>query len=294
VLGEALALLAALTWSVSVILFRRSEAVPPLAMNLFKNVTATVLLAITLLATGDHVDWQRPADDWLRLAASGVLGIAIADTMVFVALRRLGPGLLAIVDCAYAPIVLGLSVLFLDEPVGLGLVAGAGLVAFGVMLGTGGGAALPEAEGAARARLVGVLVGVLGITSMGVGVVLAKPVLARGSLIEITLIRLVAGVAAQLAWMAVVPSARAALRVFVPSRTWRTLVPAAFLSSYVALLFWLGGFKWAPASVAAVLNQMASVFTLLLARLLLGERLSRRKAVGAATAVAGALVVLLS
>ena len=49
-LGEACALGAALCWSVSLILFKSSDEVSPLAMNLFKNVVAIALLTLTLLA----------------------------------------------------------------------------------------------------------------------------------------------------------------------------------------------------------------------------------------------------
>jgi drug/metabolite transporter (DMT)-like permease len=58
------------------------------------------------------------------------------------------------------------------------------------------------------------------------------------------------------------------------------------------MLLWLGGFKWALASTASVLNQLSSVFTIVLARVFLAEPLSRRRAVGGAVAVAGALGVL--
>src|SRR5262245_9762522 len=112
-LGESLALGAALVWSTSIILFKRSEAIRPLGMNLFKNVVGIALLGVTLLAMGRGLDTQRPAGDWIRLAVSGVLGIAVADTLVLTALRRLGPALLAIVDCVYAPTIVLVSVIFL-------------------------------------------------------------------------------------------------------------------------------------------------------------------------------------
>jgi len=72
-LGEMMALGAALTSSVSVILFKRSEAISPLGLNLFKNVADTILLAVTLVLLGEGMDLERSTEDWLRLAASGVL-----------------------------------------------------------------------------------------------------------------------------------------------------------------------------------------------------------------------------
>jgi len=289
--GEALALGAALTWSLSVILFRRSEAISPLGMNLFKNAIGIVLLAVTLVGAGQSMDFQRPAEDWLRLVASGVLGIGFADTLIFMALRRLGPGLLAIVDTVYAPVIVVLSVLFLDEHIDGSFLVGAAAVVLGVLLASTGGPRVPVGE-APPGRRMGIFLGVVGIAAMGVGVILAKPVLARGSLPEVTLIRLVAGALSQLVWIGLVPKQRTALLAFKPGPAWRTLVPAGVLGAYVSLLLWLGGFKWADASVAAVLNQMSTVFTIVLARVVLGEVLGRRKAAGAAIAVFGAVVIM--
>jgi drug/metabolite transporter (DMT)-like permease len=293
-LGEALALAAAATWAVSVILFKRSEAISPQGMNLFKNVCAAALLAATLPLIGGSIDWQRSSDDWWRLVASGVLGIAIADTLVFVALRRLGASLLAVVDCAYAPVIVGMSVLFLGERVGISFAFGAVLVVGGVLLAV----RKPPRHVADTVAhdwkhlAGGIAYGVTGIVSMAIGVILAKPVLERSGLVEVTFVRLLAGIAGQLLWLAFVQRDRTAFAAFRPSPVWRTLVPASVLGSYVAMLLWLGGFKWAHASVAAVLNQMSAVFTIVLARVVLGEPLNPSRALGSAAAVAGAIIVL--
>jgi drug/metabolite transporter (DMT)-like permease len=291
-LGESLALGAALVWSVSVVLFRQSEAVTPLGMNLFKNTLGTALLAATALVLGQAMDWHRPIADWLMLGTSGVLGIGIADTLIFMALRRLGPGRLAIVDCVYAPVIVLFSVLFLDEHVGPAFLVGAVLVVGGVFLGTVATTGGPRPVQDRAAIAVGVVLGLSGIVAMAVGVMLAKRVLERSSLVDVTLVRLVAGVSSQLVWIALVPSERSAFAAFRPSAAWRTLVPASVLSAYVSMLLWLGGFKWASASTAAVLNQMSTVFTIVLARLVLGEPLTRRRALGGLMAVSGAVIVL--
>jgi drug/metabolite transporter (DMT)-like permease len=110
----------------------------------------------------------------------------------------------------------------------------------------------------------------------------------------VTGVRLAAGLVGQLVWIGFDARQRVALQAFVPSPAWRTLIPASFLGSYVAMFLWLGGFKWASVSVASVLNQLASVFTLILARIVLKEHVSGRKALGAAVAVAGATWVLLT
>ncbi len=304
-LGELCALGAAVTWALSVILFKRSEQVSPAAMNLFKNVVALLLLLATMPLFQVGFLQQRSIADWLWLELSGVLGIALADTLMLTALRRLGASLFAVVECIYAPVMVALSVLVLDEALTQALVMGAALGVGGVLYAlterppeaspTHEDSAAPSApREPIRGRLGAVALGISGIVSMGIGVVIAKPILEGSHLIEVTTVRLAAGVVVQLLWVLLWPSQRGVLRVFWPSRTWRTLVPASVLGTYLAMLLWLGGFKWAQASNASVLNQASSVFTIGLAWLILGERVSRRRVAGAAMALAGAVVVMLA
>lgn len=279
-------------WSVSLILFKGTEGVSPQSMNLFKNVVALVLLALSMLALGVPIDTSRSGEDWSKLIVSGVLGIAVADTLTFMALRRLGAGLLAVVDTAYAPTMVFMSVLALGERLSIAFIVGGGLVLAGVLI------AVLEASsrggGDGLARRDGVLLGVVGIVVMGLGVVLSKPLVERGNLFEVSAIRLAAGVVGQLLWLGIVPSQRSALSILKPGRSWRRLGPAAFLSAYLSMLLWLGGFKWTSASRASVLNQMTTVFTIVLARVLLGESLTARRAAGATAAACGALLVLMA
>ena len=285
-LGEALALTCAVTWALSVILFKRSEQVSPQALNLFKNVVGIILLVLTMPIMGLSIDWSRPSADWWALIASGAIGIGIADTAFFMALRRLGAGLVAVVECVYAPTIVILAVIFLGEELGWSFAAGAALVIGGVLL-----AVLEEIKVPKKGIAAGVALSMFGVFCMAIGVVLAKGPLERGALVEVTLIRLVAGIATQLVW--IVPFERSALAVLKPSPVWRTLMPAAVLGAYISMLFWLGGFKYADASVAAVLNQLSTVFTMLFAWALLKEKPSGRRLLGGLIAVAGAVVVLL-
>ena len=293
-MGEILALSAAMSWAVSVILFKRSESISPGGINLYKNVVATILLFITMLVIGDWFVLDRSSEDWWRLCISGVLGIAIADTLFFMALRRLGAGLLAIVDCVYAPMLVIGSIVVLGEPVTVPFVAGGLLVIGGVVFATTDKKILETVQGLSRQDLrYGVVLGVGGIAFMVAGILLVKPALDSGGLVEVSLIRLIVGVAAQLAWIAIRPQQYKTLHVLRPQRVWKTLFPAAFLGTYISMLLWIGGFKWANASVAAVLNQMSVIFIILLARFFLAEPLTQRRLLGALGAIAGAILVLI-
>ena len=286
ILGASLALGSAAIWAVSVILFKKSEAASPTALNLYKNTSASILLLLTLVFTGVELDGLSTHDVML-LSISGILGISLADTLVFTALRKLGASMLSIVDLLYAPTITLLSVLFLGESLSPMFALGALLIVGGVAIAT-----IQRSADVPKELWPGIGAGVAGIITMAIGVVIAKPVLAHAPLVEVTTIRLIAGVVGQLGWIALVPRHRDALAILRPSKVWITLLPASVLGAYLAMLLWLGGFKYADASLASILNQMAAVFVLILARIFLGEELGLRRSLGAACALAGAVVVV--
>lgn len=290
--GELCALLAPLAWSVAVILYKRSAELPALSMNLFKNGLAVVLLGLTMLAAGIEFPAHRTLEDWGRLAGSGVIGLAIGDTLLFAGLSRIGAARLAVVDTIYAPLMVFLSWAVLGEPLGASFLAGAGAVVAGIALANAPSGPVDQSPADARQLVIGSLLTATSITCTCVGVVLAKPALASGHLVEITWTRLAAGLVAQGLVVLVTGRWRDASQAFTRRDLWPYMLPGAFVGTYLSLMLWLGGFKWGRASVASVLNQMATVYMLALARLWLGEPLRRRQVGGAFLAACGALWIV--
>lgn len=291
--GEICALGCAFLWAGATVLFRKSgESVPPHALNLFKCVIALLLLGPTMLALGTQL---RPAGvslgDWLRLAASGALGIAVADTLFFASLNRLGAGRSAIVNCLYAPLVVLAAALVLGEPVGGALLVGVALMVVGILLESN-----PFARGGARltrADQLGMLQGALSMLAMAIGIVLAKPVLERVELVWATTVRIAAGAALLGLWCLPARRRGDVVAAFKPSRAWRWTLSGSFLGTYLAMLVWLAGIKYTTAGVASVLTQTSTLLVPLLAAPTLGEPLTRRKVVAVCLGFAGAVVATL-
>jgi drug/metabolite transporter (DMT)-like permease len=89
------------------------------------------------------------------------------------------------------------------------------------------------------------------------------------------------------------PRRREFLAVFRPSRAWRFSLPAAFLGSYLALMFWIAGMKYTEVGVAAILNQSSTILVLILAAVFLKEPFTRRKLMACSLALAGIVLVTL-
>jgi drug/metabolite transporter (DMT)-like permease len=275
-----------------VLLKLAGETVSPLALNLFKNTLALVLLVATLLLLPGAFDGLRtcpPRDFWI-LSFSGVIGIGVADTLFLAALRRLGVGLISVVECTYCPFVLLFSAVLLAEPLTLSHYVGMSLIVGGVLIAS----RHPPPLGRTRREIIiGLLLGAGAMALMCFGIVLAKPALDdRGfPLIAGTTLRLAAGTLplAVLAWAS--PKRREYFSVFKVKPNWKWMVPGSILGTYVAMIFWVAGFKYADAAVAGILNQTSIVFALILASVFLKEHLTRRKLLAIVLAASGVLIV---
>lgn len=288
-MGELLALVTAVAWAAAVILFARSgEHVPPLSLNLFRVSVGAVLLLPTLLLSGGRLWGVAPPGDYLILIGSGVIAIAISDTLFHMCLNRVGAGITAIVDCLYAPLVVLLAFGFIGERLRAWQIVGMLLVLASIVVTS---RARPPAGSTTRGLLAGIGVGLLAMLTLAVGIVMAKPVLDRSPVLWATTVRQLGALGALAVTLPFVPGGRAALAVFRPVASWRYTLSGAFLGSYVALILWIAGMKYAQAGVAAILNQTSTVFILVFAAFFLEEPFTRRKAVAVLLAVAGILVV---
>lgn len=292
-LGKTLALLAPIAWSFAIIMFRVTGLkVPPLALNLFKSVLAVVLFTLTILVLGGDFTGGASGHQIHVLIWSGIIGISVADTLFFMCLNRVGAGLQAIVNTSYSPIIITLSVVFLGERLGAIQALGAGLIVSAVLI-----IAWVRRDRAAAERVphrtAGILFGLGGDLTQGVAIVMVKPFLHEVGLVEATWWRLIGGLAISMVMIWFLPGQRGTLRTLLDRSAWPIMIGASFVGTYLSLLFWMGGMKYADASIAAALNQTATLFTFLLAVLILKEPVTRRRLAGLALGAVGVLMVTL-
>lgn len=290
-LGELYSLAASLCWAVAVILLKKSgESLPPFALNLVKNGLCLAALGLTLLVMGPRQPPSMPPLLLAQTLISGALGIAVADTLYFRALNAIGAARMGVIGTAYSPGVILLAALFLGERLSPLQLGGVALTLAGIMLVTYTRAA--DAIDAAVLRQ-GALLGVLSVALMAVGVVLAKPVLETQDFLWVVFLRVAAGVALMLGIATVRHEWSGLAAAYRAVRHWPAVIAGSLMSSYVALLFWLAGYKYADASIAAVINELAAIFIVGLAAWLLRERVTARQLGGGALALTGVLVVVL-
>lgn len=288
-LGEFFALATAVIWGCAVIFLKKSgETVSPFDLNLFRVVISTPLLVLTVLLAGQSLTLQAPASDYLILFASGIIGIAISDTLFHQGLNRVGAGIAAIVDSLYSPFVVLTAFLMLGERLAPKQFVGMALVMAGVLV----AARHDPPKGVTRRQLaVGVTCGIFAMATVAFGIVLAKPVLNRSPVLWATTMRQIGALAVMFPAAMISGRRRETLAVFRPTRGWRFSLPATLLGSYLALICWVAGMKYTLAGAAAILNQTSTIYVLLLATLFLKEPFTLKKIVACAMAVAGILLI---
>ena len=289
-LGEASALLTAIVWAIAVILFKKSgESVHPIALNLFKNLLAILLILPTMWLMGSTLFRSVPAGEYLLLIASGAIGIGLADSMFLKSLNLLGAGLTAIVDYLYSPFIIGLSMLWLGERLDILQFVGVAMIISAVLT-----AMREKGRGliSTRNMVWGLLWGVGGLFLMAVGIIMIKPLLERSPLLWATEVRLAGGILVLVLVLLFHPGRRTVISSLLTSRSWKYTLSGSFAGSYLAMILWLTGMKFAPASVAAPLNQTSNIFIFIFAALFLREPINSRRIAGIVLGVVGVFMVM--
>lgn len=296
VFGQLSALSAAFVWAFALILFKTSgERVRPIPLNVFKNCIGLTLFGATLgiqaLSGYDH-GWSRveqlSRSQLLVLAVSGILGIAVADTLVFYGLNLAGVGMTIMVDCIYTPSIIFFSWMLLGEHLSATDFCGAAMILGGVLAASGHA---PPVNRTRAQMLTGMTCGAMGIIAMTYGIVLAKPVLEITPPFWAATIRLCAGTIAMFLVAMAVPDRARLIEPFVTPSIWRAAVPAAALGTYLSLVLWVTGFTYTGAAIAGMLNQTSVIFALILAAILLKEPLTVRKLLAVGLSFSGVVLV---
>ncbi len=288
-MGVAYSTAAALFWALAIILFKKSgDGLTPLALNLYKGLVTLVLLVPTLVLLGIDLLPDIPVRDWAVFCLSGLIGITLADTLFFMALTRIGAGMTAVVDCLYLPTVLFLSCLFLDEALGVRGVIGALLVIAAIFVGSvsGRSARLIPRENLAS----GIVMGCLAVVFLAGSIVMVKGPLEGVNVAWASFIRMLFGTLGLFLITLVRADRKRVLAELRPSPVWKTALPASIVGNYIAMLAWLAGMKYTMVSVAAILNQLSTVFVFILAAIFLKEPITLPRLTATLLAVFGAIL----
>jgi len=291
--GEIAALSAAFLWAVSTVLFRKlGKTIPPIEMNLLKGVLAAILFLATVLLLGDGAAGLSTMAI-VMLGISGALGIGVGDTAFFEGLNILGARrtlLLVILAPAFTAI---LAWIFLHEDLSWVSVLGIAITIAGIAW-----VITEQKNGGSESRKQlwrGVFFGFLAALSQAVGAVISRWALTETtvSALQSALIRLIAGVAFLLVWIAL---KRLKIGQWVKSGStpslWGTVALVVVFGTFIAIWLQQVAFQYTRVGIAQTLLATSPLFVLPIAALQ-GEKLSLRSIAGVVVAITGIALLFL-
>ena len=178
-----LALLAAFSWSISSLI---SADITRILGGIGFNRLRLIFVSIMLLSYATfQKTWDTINIEYMNvIIVSGVIGIFFGDTLLFMALKRIGPRRNNILFSLAAPFTVILNILALQQKMSLIEITGCILVFIGVVVAISYGNSKNNnhrwelIEGSIK---IGILFGILAALCQSIGLIMMKPILDQGA-----------------------------------------------------------------------------------------------------------------
>jgi DME family drug/metabolite transporter len=135
-LGELAALGAALSWTVSAVLYKEAlEKTKPISANIVRLAsTSAILITFTFTIGKSWILMDLPLEAVLMACISGIIGLGFGDTLYMKSLKLVGVARAVPITCTYPLFNLIWATLFENEPITTPIVLGALAIVFGIWL----------------------------------------------------------------------------------------------------------------------------------------------------------------
>jgi drug/metabolite transporter (DMT)-like permease len=292
-IGEIAGLGAAFAWAVGTVLFRRLGAtIPPLALNLYKGVTAIAILSCVLALRSEG--WSDvDGYSFGLLIVSGVIGIGIGDTAFFASLNRLGERRTVLMAETLAPpIAMLIALATLSEVLHFTAFIGIAITISGVAW------VIVEQTSQTSANASelksGIAYGLLAALCQAIGAVLSRAALTQSEVgpLMSSIIRIIGGLCILLVWMPLTGNAYIPQSVRI-EKPWRAILLATLTGTCVGIFLQQLSLQHTQAGIAQTLIATSSLFILPLVAIR-GEAISLRACIGAVIAIIGVALLFLA
>ena len=295
-LGEILSLGSAITWGISVSLFKIiGNSVSPYILNPLKNTIGTILFVLTVLLISDISAINNlSTDESLILALSGIIGITIADVLFLISLNILGTSRSAIINTIYSPMVIMLAYFILDESLTFADVIGGLMILLSILY-----LSFNQEKSNINNLNKGLLIGILAYSLMALGIIMVKPILNRFSnsiemQLWIIVFRLIPGTLLSYVTMSFMIKKKEIILQLSNKKIWPIILLGSFLGTYVGFAMWVIGMAKTSASIASILNQTSTIFIAFFGWLILKETFSRKMMICFFISIIGAFIIIIA
>ena len=295
-LGEILSLGSAITWGISVSLFKIiGNSVSPYILNPLKNTIGTILFVLTTLLISDiSAVNSLSTNETLILALSGIIGITIADVLFLISLNILGTSRSAIINTIYSPMVIMLAYFILDESLTFADIVGGLMILLSILY-----LSFNQEKSNISNLNKGLIIGILAYSLMALGIIMVKPILNRFSnsiemQLWIIVFRLIPGTLLSYITMSFMMKKKEIILQLSNKKIWPIILLGSFLGTYVGFAMWVIGMAKTSASIASILNQTSTIFIAFFGWLILKETFSRKMMICFFISIIGAFIIIIA
>jgi len=296
--GELAMLTAAICWSIAVIIFKSaSKKLSPFLITALKNTIALILFIIFFLLF-DMPLWESGFEttDYIKIIISGILGMGFADVLFIYALSKIGANRIAIINSFEPAVVYFFSITMLGTVLTIQQFSGFIIAIISIIIIS---YEKDNHDINPQIKKHGMLLQIIAVILSSFGIVLIKPILdtdgIRGNInlqLRITTFRLMPGFV--IAWIIFLfqKNKSQLLQPLKESNIlWKILLSSG-LGTFIALSFWIigiGHIEKPP--IASIIGQTSIIFIMLLAWIVLKEKISQIRFISMGIAIAGILLV---
>ena len=298
-------LIAAILWSVTVILLKSSSnQLSPFLINPIKNSIGLLLFLLLFLYTGIPLWYDNLSLlGYYKILLSGLLGMALGDTIFIYALSKIGANRVAIAD-SFSPFIIyfySILLLYNQELVFIQFV--------GLMITTIAIVILTYENDYEdidyKTKRSGILWVFFAMSCTGYGIVLLKTVLNEINIVEVdqklkfnlwvTAFRLLPGVIFSWFMFLFKKNKKSLLKPLTNRTVLSKLLLASVIGPFFALGFWILGYAFIDKpSIASIISQTSVIFIVILSWVFLKEKLTPLRLVSISFAFIGVLLATMN
>lgn len=291
--GEISALITAFLWSGSSLVFASATArVGAVQVNISRLILAVVYLGIVVALF--HLESSLSSRQFVNLAVSGVIGLAVGDSFLFKAYKEMGPRITMLIMSLSPAIAAILGYAFLHEILSLQAVVGMIVTIAGI-----GIVVLrreKKVERAFQGTGVGYIFALAGASGQAVNLLFAKAAFNEGPIdgFLATFIRIVASLVVMVPAVMISGRWRNPVTDFTSDhKAFGLTVAGSILGPFLGISFSLIAIANTSVAIASTLMATVPIIMLPLVRIVYKERPGWQATVGASVAVGGVALLFL-
>lgn len=285
--GVLSALLSAASWAFATIVFEHiGKIIPNVGLTFLKGLLSIVLMMTLIVLTDSPLDigwWELSF-----LSLSGVIGIAIGDSLFFKSLQDLGAKVQVVFFLLGQVLTMILSMMYLGEYLSVEEYIGALILLSGVVITTW------KTQKERPNKIRGIIYGLLSMLSFSVSTIMVKSTISSVPVVSAAFYRLLFGTIFTFGYGIAIKEIK---QWVTPLKNVKLLGLFCFnvaVITYGGFLLSMVAIKYISVSMASVLFTTEPIFVLVLVFLINKEKITFRELIGTIVTVLGLLLMIKS